>query len=415
MTDLDTIQWNPQRPARHLNRGIPNHDAFGRLRVSTPTTIFDSKLSFGKNPYFWDEVLIGGATATHVDVDSCVNMNVSNNGDVAIRQTFQRWNYQPGKSQLFLGTGVLPVVQGVTARLGPFHGSYTAPHTPHDGLYFESKDGIVSVNIIKGNETGGVVSLRSVPQSEWNIDRLNGNGPSGYTVDWTKAQIFQIDYQWLGVGGVRFGIEVDSVMVYIHEFYNAGMVSDVYMSNGTQPVRYEIRSTGGAGRLKQICCTVASEGGLTRTGLSSVTDTDGTLISCPALTLEMLLAIRLTADNPDAQILIEKVYALNTANTNFRWVLLWNPTIVGTPNWVTTSELALQVWKNAGTAITMTGGLALDSGYASRDARATDGRLDPSLGLGVSIAGVPDVIALGIESIGGTSSCSGGIGFRQLV
>ena len=158
-------------------------DPFGRSRVSTPETVFDSKLSFGKLSVFWSESLGGTATSTHVDIEACVDMAVSQNGDYAIRQTRQRWNYQPGKGQLFLGTGRLSTAQGVICRLGVFHGNYVSPFDPHDGLYFQCEDGVVSVNIRKGNNTLGTYSLNSVPQSQWNCDRLDGSGPSGRTVD----------------------------------------------------------------------------------------------------------------------------------------------------------------------------------------------------------------------------------------
>jgi hypothetical protein len=296
------------------------------------------------------------------------------------------------------------------------HGNYAAPHNIHDGIFLEIANGIVSANIVHGTEAGGVVESQKALQSEWNIDRLDGKGPSGYTVDWSKCQILQIDFQWLGVGGVRFGIEVDSVMVYVHEFKHAGLVNTVYMHNGTQPVRYEIRSTGGTGTLMQICSSVASEGGATKTGITLAVDTNGTLVSCPAATTTMLIAVRINPADPDVQLLLEKIYALNTAaNTSYRWVLTFNPTIVGTPNWVTVAGTPIQVWRNAGTAITMSGGTDLDSGYSSRDNRQSNEVVAPSIQPGVSIAGTSDIVALGIESIGGTSTCSGGLGVRQLV
>jgi len=415
MNDLVRAAWSPSSPSNKLDRSSPLFDAFGRIRVANLDTLFDSKLSYSKLPELWDEVVSANASSTHVEVDSCVQMTVTANNAYAVRQTRQRWNYQPGKSALLLCTFRFPVVQGVTARVGLMHGNYAAPHAIHDGVYLEIVDGVVSACITKGTEAGGVVGTQRVPQSAWNIDRLNGSGPSGKVVDWTKAQILQIDFQWLGVGGVRFGIEVDSVMVYVHEFKHAGLVESVYMHNGTQPVRYEIRSTGGTGTLCQICSSVSSEGGSNKTGITAVADTDGVLVSCATGAIRLLTALRIAADSSDCQLLIEKVYTLNTAaNTNYRWVLLLNPTIVGTPAWVDVGTSPIQQWTGTG-AETMTGGTSLDAGYASRDSRQSTATTNPSLNPGVSIAGTPDIVALGIESIGGTSTCAGGIGVRQLV
>lgn len=408
--------WGPQRPTPHLSRTSPLFDAFGRLRVGQLETLFDSKLSYGKLPILWDEVVSANASSTHVEVDSCVNLAVTANNAYAIRQTRQRWNYQPGKSQLLTCTFKMPTAAGVTSRVGLVHGNNAAPHAIHDGVFFEVADGVASVNIVKGTESGGVVTTEKALQSEWNMDRLDGNGPSGKVADWSKAQILFLDFQWLGIGGVRFGFEVDSVVVYVHEFFHAGAVNSVYMHNGTQPIRYEIRSTGGSGTLSQICSSVSSEGGSQKTGITTAIDTNGTLVSCAAGSVQMLLAIRIAQSNPDVQLLIEKLYALNTAaNTAYRWVLIWNPTITGTPNYVQETGSPVEVWRNAGTNITMAGGTVLDSGYASRDNRQTNTLTEPSVHPGVGINGTPDVLALGIESIGGTSSCSGGLGIRQLV
>lgn len=408
--------WGRLSPSMRLSRTSPLFDAFGRLRVGQLETLFDSKLSYGKLPILWDEVISANASSTHVEVDSCVQMAVTANGAHVIRQTRQRWNYQPGKSQVLLCTFKMPTAAGVTSRVGLMHGNSASPHTVHDGLFFEVSNGVASVNIVKGTESGGIVQTEKALQANWNMDKLDGSGPSGKTVDWSKAQILMIDFQWLGVGGVRFGFEVDSTMVYVHEFLHAGMVDSVYMHNGTQPIRYEIRSTGGTGIMCQICSSVASEGGAQKTGITTAIDTNGTLISCAAAAIQMLLAVRIDPDNPDVQLLIEKLYALNTAaNTSYRWVLLWNPTIAGTPNWVQVAGSPVEVWRNTGTNITMTGGTALDSGYTSRDNRQTNETTAPSVHPGMSIAGVPDILALGIESIGGTSSCSGGLAVRQLV
>ena len=411
-----TDNWDANRAAQHLSRKAALFDAFGRFRISTPETIFDSKLSVGKLPIFWDELVSGGAQSLHVPVDSCVRMSVSGNGDLAIRQTRQSWNYQPGKSQLGIMTFKMPTAQGVTSRAGLFHGLHAAPQNVLDGIYFEIENGVAYCCISKGSLSGGVVSTTRIPQGSWNLDRLDGTGPSARVADWSKAQILMIDYQWLGVGGVRFGFEVDSVMVYVHEFMHAGLVQAVDMQSGTQPIRYEIRSSGGAGSMDHICSSVASEAGTKRTGVTTSEDTNGTLVSCAAGSTQMLMAIRLSASQPNVQLLIESIHVLNTAaNTSVRYVLLHNPTIVGTPNWQTSANSVLEVWKNSGQNITMSGGTQLASGYASKDTREANKVTDPSVGPGVGIDGTPDIIALGIESIGGTSTCSGAIGVRQLV
>lgn len=73
-------EWGSGRPTLHLSRTSALFDAFGRLRVGQLETLFDSKLSYGKLPILWDEVVSANASSTHVEVDSCVNMAVTANG-----------------------------------------------------------------------------------------------------------------------------------------------------------------------------------------------------------------------------------------------------------------------------------------------------------------------------------------------
>jgi len=118
-------------------------DAFGRLRVSEPQTLFDSKLLNDNHPLFWDEQEVSGSgTSTNYDANaSSVTMTVS--ADTAgkrVRQTKQRFNYQPGKSHkadITATVGAVP--EGITKRVGYFD--------DENGLFFEFTSEGVSVGI----------------------------------------------------------------------------------------------------------------------------------------------------------------------------------------------------------------------------------------------------------------------------
>jgi len=193
-------------------------DPFGRIRVSNPHTIFDSKQLYDKNPLFWSESTTnasGNALSSHSTTDASVSMYVEA-GDTIIRQTKTHWNYQPAKGQLAFITGVITAGgTGVKARIGLF--------TATDGLFFEMS-----------GTTMGVVRRKAsadtrIAQADWNLDTMDGNGESGVTLDFSKAQIFVIDFEWLGVGRVRMGVVIDGVVYYVHEFVHANYVTAVYM------------------------------------------------------------------------------------------------------------------------------------------------------------------------------------------
>ena len=81
---------------------------------------------------------------------------------------------------------------------------------------------------------------KKIPQSEWNLDTMDGDGPSGYNLDLTKMQMFYIDYSWYGAGFVRFGFRgVDGIVTYCHKVINNNTNSEAYMRSGNLPARYE--------------------------------------------------------------------------------------------------------------------------------------------------------------------------------
>lgn len=79
-----------------------------------------------------------------------------------------------------------------------------------------------------------------VPQTEWNVDRLDGKGPSGYTLDPALMQMAYIDYTWYGAGFIRFGFRgTEGNIVYCHKMPNNNRNTEAYMRSGNLPARYE--------------------------------------------------------------------------------------------------------------------------------------------------------------------------------
>lgn len=86
------------------------------------------------------------------------------------------------------------------------------------------------------------VDLR-IPQSEWNIDKCDGTGPSGYNIDLSKMQMFYMDYSWYGAGFIRWGFRgPDGNIIYVHKLPNNNVNTEAYMRSGNLPARYESTS-----------------------------------------------------------------------------------------------------------------------------------------------------------------------------
>jgi len=376
-------------------------DAAGRTRVSELTTQIDIKQIYDNRPLLIDEVLNGAATATYDATTSSTELVTSNSGDYAIKQTFQKFNYQSGKSQLIFMTinGFAPSGD-TTKRVGYFDSSIVAPYTASlDGLYLQSDSTEVSVNIALNG------TVTSVAQSSFNLDPLDGTGASGLTVDWDLNQILVIDFLWLGVSRVRWGLDVGGLITYFHESNHANVTTDVYMTSPNKPLRWEIRQTGATGdRFKYICASVNSEGSVNKIGKvlsSNASDND---VQCnSAGTAYANIGIRLKSTHLDSVIDILQFDYLSETNDNALWELVLNPTVTGTFVYSDVANSSVQTSvgnQTGGAAPTSSGGTVIASGYVSANSTISS-TVDSAIRLGSKIDGTLDEIVLVITPITG--------------
>jgi hypothetical protein len=300
-------------------------DAFGRLRVSQPLTLFDSSHRYRDNG-LWNTLATVGGTAVFSPNEGLVNLNVTGTaGSQVIRETAKVFSYQPGKSLLVFNTFVMaPAQTNLRQRVGYFG--------IDNGIYIELRDDILS--FVERSIVTGSPTENSVPQAAWNADTMDGNGPSGITLDITKAQIFFMDIEWLGEGTVRLGFVIDGNFIVCHRFNHANLITSTYITTASLPLRYEI-SDGGTGipaTLKQVCSTVISEGGYELRGAQQAI---GTPITTPktfavAGTYYPMVAIRLKSTRLDAVIITTAVSLLGLGNgKNYAWRIVQSAITTG--------------------------------------------------------------------------------------
>lgn len=349
---------------RILAANSPSIDAFSRWRVSVPQTLFDTVNEYDTSATFWSSETVGGGLITHLPNESSVNLTVAGVlNDRVIRQTYEYYKYQPGKSQLVVLTAVVgAATAGVRKRLGYFDA--------RNGVFFEQTG--AGLRLILRSFTGGVVSDTPFAQAAWNVDPLNGSGPSGVTLDPTKANIFWIDIEWLGVGRVRAGIwGPDGMPILCHEIRNANANPTVYMTTATLPLRYEVENTAGgnAGTLKQICSTVLTEGesgnvvkpyyfGAGATSNLGVTARQAVFSIRPRLTFNGLTN-RIRVIPQDLGLIV-------TTNDAY-WELVYNPTFTGAPVWTNADTTNSSVQYSTHTGVgngAITGGIVVAAGFA---------------------------------------------------
>lgn len=338
-------------------------DAFGRLRISEPFTLFDSSHRYADNG-LWASSTASGGTSVFSANEGLINLNVTTtSGSKVYRETTKVFSYQPGKSLLVLNTFVFnPAQVNLRQRVGYFGDD--------NGIYIELNNSTLSF-VERSSVTGAVLETR-VAQSNWNIDKLDGNGPSGVTLDITKAQIFWMDIEWLGLGTVRLGFVIDGVFIHCHSFQHANLITSTYITTASLPLRYEIENTGTTGSsstLKQVCSTVISEGGYELRGAQQAV---GTPIATPkdlttAGTYYPIISIRLkvSPDRLDAIVILTALSILGvTNNAAYNWrVVASGATTGGT--WVSAAANSSVEYNITGTSFTQGTGRILASGFTS--------------------------------------------------
>ena len=305
--------------------------------------------------------------------NASIILSTNSQNSYAIRQTISRFPYQPGKSQYALFTGVMTPETGIIKRYGLFTSLTAAPYTPNVGLYFEASSGAVSVWINNANGGSSITPSQSATRSNWNIDKLDGTGKSGVNLQFDKAQIFLIDYEWLGIGRVRFGFVVDGKIYYCHEFNNANVVTAPYIFTPNLPIRAEIRQTGATpGTFRVICQSIMSEGGHNMVGTthSVYTGTAGLNINI-AGNRRAILGLRMQPDKLDSVTEVLNAFVgVNPGGSStvahFRWEVVLNSTIGGTtPVWNNVPNSNLQSFIAADETNTVTGGTVLLAGIGN--------------------------------------------------
>lgn len=394
-------------------------DAFGRLRISQPFTLFDSVNRYEKNDKF-SELTANNGSVTYSSNESAVNLVVTNvAGDSVIRESKRVFTYQPGKSLLVMNTfSMAEANTNLTQRVGYFGAN--------NGIFLESSNNEVYL-VLRSQSTGSVVDTK-IPQSEWSADKFDGTddeyskGTTAFAsgLDIAKANIFWIQIEWLGVGDVTCGFVGDGKLIPAHTFKHPNQETTTYMTTGTLPVRYEISTSGAVSAptstLKQICSTVISEGGYEK--VSKLKVARPTTTKSVGTSFVPLVTIRLADDRLDSVILLKEFNILGIASSgsaNFEAILVKNGTLTNTSFDTTTfSNVDFDVSANA-----ISGGEIFKVEYTSATQQSrvpltVDEGYNFDLQLGRTLGNVSDTITLAVRTLGGTHSAIGSLGFYDL-
>lgn len=390
-------------------------DAFGRLRVSNPYTLFDSQNRYTKDNQFSETTATGG-TATYNSNTSSVDMAVTTaSGSSVVRQSLRCMPYQPGKGLLVMCTFVMAITKtGLRQRAGYFN--------TDNGVFLELAGALEPKFVLRTATSGSPSDARSIPQSSWNGDKLDGTGASGFTLNLTKAQILWMDFEWLGVGSVRCGFIINGQYIVCHTFNNANDIDRVYMTTAILPVRYEIENTtttASTSTLTQICSTVISEGGYGQVSAPN-TARRTAIRAAIATTFVPLVAIRLKTGRTGAVVLPQTVNVMPTSAGNYEVVLarLNDATSLTSASWVT-ADFENVEYDVSATAVTIAANQIVDQFFITATNQSAGASAEPvgynfDTQIGASLAGVSQVYVVAVRVLSGTGDAVGALTFYDL-
>lgn len=343
------------------------NDAFGRLRISQPFTLFDTFHRYQDNGKISTYSTGTGSTSTFDAASGSVVMSVGTGTNSRVyRESTRVFAYQPGKSLQILQTYCLSTSKpGLRQRYGYFD--------TENGIFLEINGN--NVYFVRRTKSYGVVQELRVPQSEWNIDPLDGTGISTKVIYLDRVQIMFIDVEWLGVGSVRCGFVIDGEFVQVHQFNHANSIDPLtgvgldrtYMTTACLPVRAEIENTTtttSTSSLRIICASVISEGGYELRGRAF---SIGHRLSAPRITGNAdvnaffpVLSIRLKQNRLGAIVVPKNFSIAPLVATNYEYRIVTSAVTSG-GQWISAGDDS-SVEYNL-TATEVVGGVVRETGY----------------------------------------------------
>lgn len=338
----------------------PNLDAFSRLRVSVPHGIFDGQFTYNLLPLQFEAITNGsGATVTHDATNRSALMTFSSTptGGKAFMQSYEYNRYEPGRSQVvFITFNFIETTANVIKFAGLSDGT--------NGFELQQSGTTVQLVIYSGTGNG----TQTVAQASWNLDKLNGTGPSGLTLNLAKTQILVIDFQALYVGRVRFGFDIGGQIVYVHQFVHANLVDTPYIQYASLPVRCGMTCTGTVSTTMRFTCSAvmsensqAAIGGIPNVITSSVTASDSTDLH--ALSIRPKTTYNSITNR--TKYVLQDFEVLVTGNTSVQWKLVIGQAITGTTTFADVNTAYSSMEYNTAGTISGSAALVLDSGFAS--------------------------------------------------
>lgn len=334
-------------------------DAAGRLRSSSNFPYFDNHNQYGINLRDWVGLNVGTGVQTHVPNEGAIQLSTGGllAGAACTRQTRLNWRCFPGRSSLVYLSGLIGNwVAGAVKRVGLFDND--------DGVFLQvNSTGIAFVK--RTSITGVAVDSEVIYQADWEIDKLDGTGPSGETLDLTEYQTIFIDILYTTVGRIRCGFVIHGKTIICHEFHSGDTPLNTVLKTPHLPIRADVTNTGAAASIATLkfrgsCIQIEGGTGELNRGYLN-TGTTGNKIACSAT--RPVISIRAKAllnGLPNRGWVVPYDFSLLASGNDARYDVYVGATLTGA-SWVSAAADSAGEYDISATAFT--GGVRVLSGF----------------------------------------------------
>lgn len=394
-----------------------NLDAFSRLRVSNPLILHNSQFTYDLAPIIYEQITNGsGATVTHDTTNRCALMTFSSTptGGKSFMQSYEYLPYQPGRSQLIFVTFNMIAAVANTLKFAGYSDGV-------NGIEFQLNGTTKQFVIYSGSSAGNEI----VAQSSWNLDKLDGTGASGMTLDITKTQILVIDIQALYVGRVRIGFDMGGKIIYCHEFLHANLFTSPYIQSANLPVRCGMTCTGTVSTtMNFICSAVMSEGGTEDINIFGYTfQQDSGPVSVGIGGTHILSLRPKTTFNSitnRTRVAYIDVEIYNAGNQAIQWQLCVGQTLTGTTTYNNVNATYSSSEYNVAGTLSGSPTIVIDGGFIASGGSAkgvTNTAIVSRYPITLDAAGLQrslGTLTLKATSLSGSQNCYASIKFREI-
>jgi hypothetical protein len=405
-------------PLNQLEVGFRDEflDAFGNHRVAPPAFVADGQLTYDLQPLIYEQIVSANGGITHDATNRCatITLTAAAEGSETYMQSYSHYRYQAGRAQEVFITGAAHALTSNCEAFWRYGTSGNAVEFATDGTRAGSKF------IIRSDSGNGDQEKLA---DDWVLDKLDGNGPSGLTLDPTKTQIFVVDIQALYVGRVRCGFDLDGEVVWCHEFLHANRVAAPYIQTANLPIAAGIRATGASasGSMRFVCSCVLSRGGQEQIAGYDFTCTGSVTAASGARThlLSMRPKTTFNSITNRVEFVLEDIEVLVTGSQPVYWELclgqaLTTPTYNPVNSTYSAFEYAAAQTLSGDPAIVFASGFCAASVQAKTSIeRNVKNRYPITLNAAGAVRDMGTLTLL-VTGIGGTSACRAQIHHREL-